>query len=312
MTGQSFGEAELAVVRRAFARQMLAVAGIAEDPRLEAALASVRRERFLGEGPWQVADPHGGYRALPAADPVLVYQDMLFALSPGRGVHNGSPGLHAAWLHALAPAEGGRVAHLGAGTGYYSALLARLVGPGGRVAAVEIDRELAASARANLAAFDNVTVAEADAAELPDRAADAIYVNFGTVRPAGAWLDRLAPGGRLVLPLGVPAPARGGGFALTRRGVGLLVSRTADGFAARSLGPAYFVFAEGALAGSPVEREGLAAAFERGGVEFVRSLLWRTPIDPARCWYVGDGWALSYDPPAGGAAAPARRARAAG
>ncbi|SMF64782.1 protein-L-isoaspartate(D-aspartate) O-methyltransferase [Tistlia consotensis] len=311
VAGEPFGERELAVVRRAFARQMLVAAAVADNARLEAAFASVRREAFLGDEPWQVADLRAGYRTLPANDPVLAYQDVLFALAPGRGVHNGSPSLHAAWLHALAPAPGDEVVHLGAGTGYYSALLSRLVGPEGRVTAVELDAALAGRARANLAAFTNVVVTEGDAVDWPRQTVDAVYVNFGTMRPAAAWLEHLAPGGRLVLPLAVPAPAPGGAFQRSRHGAGLLVIRTGEGFSARSLGPAYFVFAEGPLAGDDADRQALGAAFERGGIEFVRSLVWRRPVDPARCWHVGAGWGLSYDPPGrpatpAGAAGPGR------
>ncbi len=98
-----------------------------------------------------------------------------------------------------------------------------------------------------------------------------------------------------MFPLGVPRPNRtlsGGRHAL--HGAGLLVVRGATGFIARWLGPAFFVCAEGALAGTADESEALKAAFERGGVEFVRSLHWRQPPTD-RCWLVGSGWSLSYD-----------------
>ena len=60
-------------------------------------------------------------------------------------------------------------------------------------------------------------------------------------------------------------------------------------------GSAYFVCAEGALSGPGPERDRLKAAFEGGGMEFVRSLIWREPVLPQRCWFAGPGWALSYD-----------------
>jgi protein-L-isoaspartate(D-aspartate) O-methyltransferase len=78
----------------------------------------------------------------------VVYQDMLFALASQRGVNNGSPSLHARCLHALSLREGERVAHIGAGTGYYTALIAHLVGAEGHVLAVEFDPALADLARA--------------------------------------------------------------------------------------------------------------------------------------------------------------------
>ena len=42
--------------------------------------------------------------------------------------------------------------------------------------------------------------------------------------------------------------------------------------------------------------ERLDRAFRSGGVEFVKSLVWRRPADTGRCWYWSAGWSLSYDP----------------
>ena len=49
--------------------------------------------------------------------------------------------------------RGERVIHVGAGAGYYSAILAAIVGPAGRVIALEIDNGLARRASENLAAW---------------------------------------------------------------------------------------------------------------------------------------------------------------
>jgi protein-L-isoaspartate(D-aspartate) O-methyltransferase len=117
-----FTEADLAVVRRAFAAQILAVAGVRDNRALEQAFVSVPRERFVGRPPWQIVGRQG-YRPVVSHDPVVLYQDINFALAPRRGVNNGSPVLHAMWLDALGPLTGARVVHIGAGTGYYSALL---------------------------------------------------------------------------------------------------------------------------------------------------------------------------------------------
>jgi len=46
-------EGKLDVVRRAYAKQVMAAAGV-EDARVEAAFAAVRREDFLGPGPWPI------------------------------------------------------------------------------------------------------------------------------------------------------------------------------------------------------------------------------------------------------------------
>jgi protein-L-isoaspartate(D-aspartate) O-methyltransferase len=46
-------EAELAIVRRAFAKQVMASVG-GHDPATEEAFACVPRERYLGPGPWPI------------------------------------------------------------------------------------------------------------------------------------------------------------------------------------------------------------------------------------------------------------------
>jgi len=64
-----------------------------------------------------------------------------------RGVNNRSPSLDAKLIEALGPTPGGHIVHVGAGAGYYSAILAELVGPSGRVTAVEFDAALVERAR---------------------------------------------------------------------------------------------------------------------------------------------------------------------
>jgi protein-L-isoaspartate(D-aspartate) O-methyltransferase len=292
--GEAFGESELAVVRRAYARQMLAVAGI-EDARVEAAFARIRREDFLGSSPWHfVRWPPGP--SLPQHDPATVYQDVVIALQPGRGVNNGSPSLHAKMLHDLDAAPGQQVAHIGAGAGYYTAMLAELVGPSGRVSGYEFDAELATRAQESLKPWPNVTVTKADGARGPTEMVDRIYVNFGVAAPAASWLDHLKPGGKLLFALGAPHPnARQTYPRHAAQGAALLIERQPNGFAARYLYPAYYVCAEGELAGGEDEEKALFSAFERGGIEFIRSLRVNEIVDPARCWYWAPRWALSYD-----------------
>ena len=54
MPDRRFSESELAVIRRSFARQMMALANV-WDARIEQAFATIRREDFLGSEPWQIA-----------------------------------------------------------------------------------------------------------------------------------------------------------------------------------------------------------------------------------------------------------------
>jgi protein-L-isoaspartate(D-aspartate) O-methyltransferase len=291
--GRAFSRDELAIVRRAYARQMLAILGV-DNPPIEAAYAAVPREAFLGPAPWTASSPFTGYRPLSGRDPVVLYQDLLIALDPARGVNNGSPSLHAKLLEALGPKPGEHIVH--AGAGYYSAILAELVGLTGRVTAVEFDAALAEQAKTFLSGRGNVRVFHGDGARWPETATDGVYVNFAVSRPADRWIEGLSLGGRLVFPLGVPGPQRANsGGRHSDRGAALRIERRGDAYAARAVSTAYFVCGEGEFEADRDELERLRAAFEAGGIDTVRSLIWKRPALSDRCWFAGKDWALSRD-----------------
>jgi protein-L-isoaspartate(D-aspartate) O-methyltransferase len=274
---------------------MLAVLGV-DNPAIEAAYAAAPREAFLGPPPWTAASPFRGYRPLTGADPVILYQDLVIALDPARGVNNGSPSLHAKLLEALAPKAGDRIVHVGAGSGYYSAILAELVGPAGQVTVVEFDAALAERAKTLLSERSNVRVVLGDGVRWPETPADGVYVNFAVSRPADRWIEGLAPGGRLVFPLGVPGPKRGNsGGRHSDRGAALRIERRGDACAARAVSAAYFVCAEGGFEADAEEAERLRAAFDAGGLDTVHSLIWKRPAPLDRCWFAGKDWALCRD-----------------
>ena len=282
---EPFTPAELSLIRRAFARQILASQGIELNDPLERAFSRVARERFLGEPPWKTGAVLGAHREASISDPVAVYQDLVFALDPARGVNNGSPSLHAHWLNAIGPRPGEQVCHIGAGTGYYTAILAELVGPEGTVVAVELDRHLAAAARANLSHYKNVAVVEGDGTTLPDAPTDCIYVNFGVERPMTPWLEALPEGGRLIFPLGTLREnfIAGGGF---------LITRDDTGFSARFLGTAYFIAAEAVSPMTADYQDRMREAFRYGRPARVRRLVWQKTRPQNGSWFSGDGWAL--------------------
>ena len=87
--------------------------------------------------------------------------------------------------------EADHVVHAGCGTGYYSAIVAHMVGSDGLVTAIEFDAELAAHARANLRHFPHVEVVTGDATTYDPGLADAIFVNAGATHPCPLWLDSL-------------------------------------------------------------------------------------------------------------------------
>ncbi len=191
--------------------------------RIAAAFAAVPREDFLGPPPWQIV---GAYRRHETDDPAELCDDVLVALDRDRGLNNGEPSLHARFMAAARPVPGEAVSHLGAGTGYYSAILAELVSPGGRVAAYEIEPGLAARAEANLAARANVVVLREDACTAALPASDLVYVSAGVTAPPVSWLEALTRRGRLLYPwqpsweaamaLIVHARAASGGWPVTR------------------------------------------------------------------------------------------------
>src|SRR3954449_12801558 len=138
----------VAAARRRFAEELRHAAPVA-SPAVVRAFATVPRERFLGPGPWRVLSPMdlSSYWTTEDADPRHLYHDVLVAIDEARRLNNGQPSLWAALYDRLRLAAGMHVVHVGAGTGYYSAILAEIVGREGRVTAVEIDPSLAARAR---------------------------------------------------------------------------------------------------------------------------------------------------------------------
>ena len=110
------------------------------------AFATVPRERFFGPGPWRLLSPMalGEYWTTEDGDPRHLYHDVLIAIDEQRRLNNGQPSLWARMYEDLDLSNGAQVMHVGAGTGYFSAILAEIVGRAGRVTAIEIDAALAA------------------------------------------------------------------------------------------------------------------------------------------------------------------------
>jgi protein-L-isoaspartate(D-aspartate) O-methyltransferase len=221
---------DLEQIRRAYAER-LRVSGRLKSSALVEALARVPRERFLGPGPWQIVSPGAPpagfkYTATPDANPKHLYADVLVAIDASRGLNNGQPSGLASWIDALDLRSGERVIHIGCGTGYYTAILADIVGPTGRVIAVDIDVQLAHRARTNLAGYNHVEVWYGDDVPFEPGSADAVFVNAGVTHPLPGWLDVLALGGRLLIPLTATGPdgfSTGGMFLLVRSRAGFAV-----------------------------------------------------------------------------------------
>jgi len=169
--------------RRAMVRRQLRARGIT-DRRVLAAMASVPREHFL---PPALHDRAYADTPLPIGHDQTISQPYIVGLM-------------------IQEARVGRrdgVLEVGTGTGYQTAVLAKLVR---HVWSVERLAALSKIARERLAALgiDNVTLVLGDGAlGYPDAAPyDAIIVSAAAPRPPTALLAQLREGGRLVIPLG--------------------------------------------------------------------------------------------------------------
>jgi protein-L-isoaspartate(D-aspartate) O-methyltransferase len=252
------------------------------------AFATVPREAFVGPGPWRIKSPlHlGEYWTTADANPRHVYHDVLIALDETRGINNGQPSMWAKLFDELNLCRGACVVHVGAGAGYYTAILAEIVGPTGRVTAIEIDPQLASRARDNLALWRQTTVTVADGfAFRLDQPTDAIIVNAGVTHIAVNWLDALsANGSRLLVPL---TNSDGwGGFLLIEREAG-----EARHHPARHVSWTGIINCIGGRDSAAEER--INAAMKRSLMTNIRSLR-RAPDEPDEtCWLAAEGWWLS-------------------
>jgi protein-L-isoaspartate(D-aspartate) O-methyltransferase len=275
-------QSELSIIRAAYAKQTLAAAGVVDNVRLEAALSATRREDFLGAGPWRMLRRFQDYVTTPDADPVYLYTDDLVGILPERRINNGQPSLHAHLIHQASPRAGEHVVHIGAVTG------------------IEYEPELAARAKTNSATYPNVDIIEGDGALVSFGTAEVIYVNAGCTRPVESWLERLADGGRLILPMtsdqSFAAKDQGSSAKslerIERAGAVFRIERSGEDYLARWIsGVAIFPCAGNR---DEVSERALADSFAKGGWHKVTRLYRNQEIPEERCSVRGSGWCLAY------------------
>jgi protein-L-isoaspartate(D-aspartate) O-methyltransferase len=200
------------VRQRQFFAEEIRICGDIRTAALVDAFAMISREAFLPPGPWTIrgdGDPFAAPRLTPDADPRHVHHNVSVAIDIDRQLFNGAPAVVASALDALELTAGSRVLHIGCGLGYYTAIIANVVGSAGQVAAIEVDRELAQKASDNLRAFSWVAVQEGNGSEPLSQPFDAILVHAGVTHPLDTWLDALTMGGRLVVPITAAMPQMG-------------------------------------------------------------------------------------------------------
>jgi protein-L-isoaspartate(D-aspartate) O-methyltransferase len=74
-------------------------------------------------------------------------------LDKAGDINNGQPSALARWIDSMDLKPCARAYHLGCGVGYYTAIMAEVVGPSGSVVGTEVNPDLAARAKENLSGY---------------------------------------------------------------------------------------------------------------------------------------------------------------
>jgi protein-L-isoaspartate(D-aspartate) O-methyltransferase len=171
--------------REAMVEQQMRRRGISEKPILEAFMA-VPREAFVSDDQAQLA-----------------YGDHPLPIGAGQTISQ--PYIVALMIQAARIGPGDRVLEVGAGSGYAAAVISRI---GAKVIAIERQGDLAEAARERLRrlGYDDVEIVEGDGTKgWRDKAPyDAILAAASGSHVPEALIAQLAPGGRLVMPVGDP------------------------------------------------------------------------------------------------------------
>jgi protein-L-isoaspartate(D-aspartate) O-methyltransferase len=168
------------------------------------------------------------HRFVPAAQREQAYTDRPLAIGQGQTISQ--PYIVALMTELIQPRSDTRVLEIGTGSGYQAAVLAECVG---QVYTIEILPELGRQSAKLLEelGYDRIHSRIGDGFDgWPEHAPfDAIVVTAAPPRVPQPLLDQLAPGGRLVIPVGQGSQNL------------LLITRTPDGFERRTVTPVRFV-----------------------------------------------------------------------
>ena len=247
-------------------------------PRFRNAVAATPRHRFMhrfriADGPLRDFDADPDHN-LPAvySDEVMRHVDAKGELLPSS---NSQPSYVLWLLHLLGLEPGHAVLEIGSGSGWLAAIMARLVGPDGRVSGIELIADLAEQSHKDLAALNigNVEIIAGDGTR--GHAAGAPYdraiITAATWDVPTALFDQVADGGCILVPIELRSGDGCDVTVLRRQGAVLVAERAV---------PGWFV---------PL----LGAGQQRGGVRSVDELpFWKG---------IGAAPAVRYDLPLGAA-----------
>ena len=159
------------------------------------AFANIRKEDFLFPPPWKVAITTPGYgRRAILQDAADLYQDMLVELVHEASINTGQPSLWAQIFNWSGLKPGMSVFESGSGLGYFTAVIAHVVGPEGSVYFDEPHEKLHDKCRENLAGIKNVHAAY-DGAAL-----DRTYLCYGTTTVPAELYHNTKLRGQIVFP----------------------------------------------------------------------------------------------------------------
>jgi len=177
--------ADLAAARLKMVDNQLRTSNVT-DHRLLAAMGDIPREAFL-----------------PADRNALAYSDTIHAVGAGRFLAAPAPFARLVQLAEITHDDS--VLDVGAGTGYSTAVLARL---GKDVTGLEADPGLVEAARTNLSAVPNARVVQGnlDGAGLPHAAFDVIILEGAVATEPTGLFGLLREGGRLVALIAAGGP----------------------------------------------------------------------------------------------------------
>ena len=197
------------------------------DERVVDAFAAVPRERFVGPGPWRIRHISDGYWSTPDADPRHLYHNVLVALDEStRAQHRRAivvgPSFRPAGNRGRRPRAADRRRLRATSRRSWpksSGSPARSSGSRSSLASQRRRSAILRTGRRPRCAWPK-------ASRRVDGQWDAVIAFAGATAPPGGWLDALAPGGRILIPM----------TGSERWGFMLRLDRLGPGFAARSAG----------------------------------------------------------------------------
>ncbi len=200
---------DLTEVRRLYGEQIRALAGLHGNPAAERvieAFKTVSREDFAGVGPWQIMSPlsTGVFQTTNNAHPEHLYHSVLIALDRNAGINIGEPALWARLFADLDIPDGANILQIGSGSGYYSVILANIVGSSGYLTGFEMNATIAKIGSNAVDKIGNIKIRIGNGAtdlRPTDGPFDVIVAFAGVTHPAKDWLDRLSDGGVMLLPV---------------------------------------------------------------------------------------------------------------